>query len=76
MTSVTIEEAKAHLQDLIAQLEPGEPLLITQNERPVARLIAEAPTQRPPRKAGSARGMLVILADDDEHLQDFAEYME
>ena len=28
------------------------------------------------RKAGNCRGMITIVADDDEHLKDFAEYME
>jgi antitoxin (DNA-binding transcriptional repressor) of toxin-antitoxin stability system len=76
MPSVTIEEAQAKLPDLIAHLQPGEPLLITDNDRPVARLVAEEKPARKPRKAGNCKGMLVILADDDEHLQDFAEYME
>jgi antitoxin (DNA-binding transcriptional repressor) of toxin-antitoxin stability system len=76
MPSVTIEEAQAKLPDLIAHLQPGEALVITQNEKPVARLLAEEKTKRQPRKAGNCKGMLVIVADDDEHLKDFAEYME
>lgn len=75
MASVTIEEAQANLPDLIAHLQRGEPLLITRNEQPVARLVAEEKPKRQPRKAGNCKGMLTIVADDDEHLQDFAEYM-
>ncbi len=33
---VTIEEAQARLPELIAQLVPGEELVITQNDQPVA----------------------------------------
>jgi len=73
--TVTIEEAQSRLPDLIARLAAGEELLITSNARPIARLVA-AHAARKPRKAGSAKGMLTILADDDEHLKDFAEYME
>ncbi len=76
MPSVTIEEAQANLPDLIAHLQRGEPLLITHNAKPVARLLAEEKPKRQPRKAGNCSGMLVIVADDDEHLKDFAEYME
>ena len=76
MTTVTLEEAQAKLPELIEQLVAGEGLLITRNEQPVARLTAEEKPKRKPRKAGSAKGMLTILADDDEHLKDFAEYME
>jgi len=75
MTTVTIEEAQAKLPELIDHLAAGEDVVITRNQQPVARLMAEAQPQRSPRKAGSAKGMLTILAHDDEHLQDFAEYL-
>jgi antitoxin (DNA-binding transcriptional repressor) of toxin-antitoxin stability system len=73
MSSVTIEEAQAHLPDLIAHLQPGEALLITQNDKPVARLLAEEKPKRQARKAGNCKGMLVIVADDEEHLKDFGD---
>lgn len=76
MTSVTIEEAQAKLPELIEHLAVGEELVITRNDRAVARLVAEEPSQRKPRQAGSGKGMLTIISEDDEHLKDFAEYME
>ncbi len=76
MNAVTIEEAQANLPALIDHLAAGEELIITRNQQPVARLLVEAKSQCKPRKAGSARGMLTIVAEDDEHLKDFAEYME
>jgi antitoxin (DNA-binding transcriptional repressor) of toxin-antitoxin stability system len=76
MTIVTIEEAQAKLPELIEQLEAGEQLVITRYQQPIARLMAEGKPKRMPRKAGSAKGVLTILADDDEHFKDFAEYME
>ncbi len=75
MSTVTLEEAQAHLPELIDSLQPGETLVITRNEKPVARLLVEASPIRKPRKAGSARGVLTIIQDDDEHLADFEEYM-
>jgi antitoxin (DNA-binding transcriptional repressor) of toxin-antitoxin stability system len=75
MATVTLEEAQAHLPQLIEQLQPGEGLIITRNHKPVARLLAEAPPLRKPRQPGNCKGMLTIVADDDEHLKDFAEYM-
>ena len=75
MTTVTIEEAQADLAAWIARLKPGEELLITQQDRPVARLVAEPPTVRKPRQPGSAVGKLTIIEDDDTHLEDFREYM-
>jgi hypothetical protein len=38
-------------------------------------LVRENPPSRKPRKAGNCIGMIRIVADDDEHLEDFAEYM-
>jgi antitoxin (DNA-binding transcriptional repressor) of toxin-antitoxin stability system len=74
--TVTLQEAQAHLPELIEQLQPGESLLITRNQTPVARLTAEGPSRRKPRQPGNCKGMLTIVADDEEHLKDFAEYME
>ena len=76
MTIVTIEEAQAKLPELIEHLATGEELVITRNEQPIARLHAEPTPARKPRQAGSAQGLLTITADDEEHLQDFKEYME
>ena len=74
--TVTVEEAQAHLAELIAKLGPGKEVLIIQNERPVARLIGQFPaTVCQPRKSGSASGKLMIHADDQALLEDFKEYM-
>jgi antitoxin (DNA-binding transcriptional repressor) of toxin-antitoxin stability system len=75
MTTVTLEEAQARLPDLIDRLAPGAELVITRNQQPIARLLAEGKTERKPRRAGNCKGMMTIVADDDEHLRDFAEYM-
>ncbi len=76
MTAVTIEEAQAKLPEIIHQLSPGEELVITENQQPVAKLVGEQspkPRLRPP--PGLGKGMITIVSDDDEHLKDFAEYM-
>jgi antitoxin (DNA-binding transcriptional repressor) of toxin-antitoxin stability system len=74
--TVPLEEAQTHLAELIAKLIPGEEIVITQDEQPIATLTGQQPAVRQPRKPGSAKGKLTILADDDEHLEDFKEYME
>jgi len=74
MASVTLAEAQSKLPELIAQLAPGEELVITRDERPVAKLVG---TERLPSRSGfgAGKGQLVILSEDDDHLKDFAEYM-
>lgn len=76
MATVTLEEAQDHLPELIAKLVPNEPVVIMDGNRPVARLTAESCQSLPNRKAGSAKGLLTILSEDDDHLQDFASDME
>jgi prevent-host-death family protein len=73
--TVTVEEAQAQLAELIARLVPGEEIIITKGEQPVAKLIGQQAVGRQPRRPGSARGKLIILTEDDEHLEDFKDYM-
>jgi len=73
--TITVEEAQAKLKELIHQLAPGEEVVITENQEPVAKLVGESPKKRQPRKAGNCIGMIRIVADDDEHLEDFKDYM-
>jgi antitoxin (DNA-binding transcriptional repressor) of toxin-antitoxin stability system len=75
MVTATIQEAQVHLSSLIAQLKPGEELVIIERNRPVARLVAEQSEEPGPRKPGIAIGKLKIIEDDDAHLEDFKEYM-
>ena len=75
MTTITIEDAQAKLPKLIGNLAQGEELVITQGERVVARLVGERSEPRQRRVAGFAKGMMTIVAEDEEHLRDFTEYM-
>ncbi len=75
MTTITIEDAQARVTELIGGLLGGEELVITQGNRVVARLVGERPEPRERPGPGLAKGIFSIVADDDEHLNDFAEYM-
>jgi antitoxin (DNA-binding transcriptional repressor) of toxin-antitoxin stability system len=72
--TVTLEEAQKSLPNLIANLKPGDELTITKDSQPVAQVVPVEQTVPLPQ-FGSCRGKLVVLADDDEHLKDFNEYM-
>jgi len=77
MASVSVQEAQAKLPELIHALAPGEGLVITENDQPVARLIHAAGRKRPPRRLGTLRGTVLYMAPDfDAPLDDFREYME
>ncbi len=75
--TVTISHAQSHLAELIAKANAGEEIVITLDEKPIARLLVEKPAQQQPRLPGSAKGMIAYMADDfDAPLEDFKEYME
>jgi antitoxin (DNA-binding transcriptional repressor) of toxin-antitoxin stability system len=78
MTTVTIKEAQSALADIIHRLSPGEEVVITENDQPVARLV---PTPAVPKKAhrqlGTMKGSVLYMAPDfDAPLEDFKEYKE
>ena len=76
MTTLSLEDAEQHLRQVIAGLNPGEPLTITENGEPVATLIRSSAKQWP-AKAGSARHTDHWMAPDfDAPLDEFKEYME
>jgi antitoxin (DNA-binding transcriptional repressor) of toxin-antitoxin stability system len=74
MATVTLQEAQTKLSDLIHQLSPGEEVVITENDQPVAKLVASR-AEKPRPLPGRCKGMLTIVAEDDEHLEAFKEYM-
>jgi antitoxin (DNA-binding transcriptional repressor) of toxin-antitoxin stability system len=76
MPTVTLEEAQAHLPELIRQLQPGEEIAIVDGGRPLAHLKRAGRTSWP-CKAGSYRKAEFWMAPDfDAPLEDFKEYME
>lgn len=77
MTTVSIDDAKARLTELIDQLQPGEEIVITRDQQPVARLVAEPKHEPKPRRPGTLKGTVLYMAPDfDAPLEDFKEYME
>jgi len=77
MPTVTIEDAQARLSELIEQLHPGEEIVITRDQKPVALLIeAGLPTELLQRLLGTLKGTVRYIAPDfDAPLEDFKEYM-
>jgi antitoxin (DNA-binding transcriptional repressor) of toxin-antitoxin stability system len=77
MSTITLEEAQSQLLQLIGKLEPGEEVIITSDNQPVARLIGEAKKKKQPRQFGTLKGTVLYMAPDfDAPLEDFKEYME
>jgi antitoxin (DNA-binding transcriptional repressor) of toxin-antitoxin stability system len=75
--TLTVEEAQAQLKEWIGNLTPGEEIIITDNQQPVAKLVGMSVPQRKPRQPGTLRGTVLYMAPDfDAPLEEFREYME
>ena len=76
-TTMAVEDIKMTLPELLDSLTPGDEVILTRNQQPIAKLVSEHPKPQPKLRPGPGlcKGMITILSDDDEHLKDFAEYM-
>lgn len=75
MQTVTLNEAKARLVDLVEAAAAGEKVFITTNDDVTLQLVPHAIKKRK-RQFGSAKGLISMTPDFNEPLEDFREYME
>jgi prevent-host-death family protein len=76
MATVTLEEAKNTLSELIQRLKPGEEVVITEHDQPVARLVSTIPASaKKPPQFGTLRGTVLSLEQFDDPVEDFQEYI-
>jgi prevent-host-death family protein len=71
MTKLDISQAKSDLSKLLDLAIQGEEIVITQDDKPVAKI---SPIKRL-LKRGSAKGKVWMSDDFDQPLEDFQEYM-
>ncbi|HEY8749925.1 MAG TPA: hypothetical protein VIM11_18220 [Tepidisphaeraceae bacterium] len=72
--TLSIDEAAAKLTELVRAMRPGDEIVLTDADRPVARILPSSiPASE--RRPGRGKGMLVVVDDDDQHLDDFQGYM-
>ena len=70
--TVDLSVAQAQLAELIAGMGPTDELIVTQDDKPIAKLL---PATGGKPVFGRCKGMLMSVSDDDEHLEDFKDYM-
>ena len=75
MQTVTLDEAKTRLVDLIEAAAAGEEVFITKDEALSVQLVPRVVKKRK-RQFGSANGLISMAPDFDEPLEDFKEYRE
>ena len=75
--TITLDEAQAKLKELVHRLAPGEEVIITENQQPIAKLVSEPPKPKQRPGPGLCKGMITYMAPDfDAPLDDMREYME
>lgn len=79
MATISIAEARAKLDELIHGLTPGEEVVITENDRPVATLIlprqlaelGDSGRARMPRELGTIKGTVLSIKHFDHPMKEF-----
>jgi antitoxin (DNA-binding transcriptional repressor) of toxin-antitoxin stability system len=76
-STVPVEVTQANLKELIGNLAPGDEIVITLNQKPVAKLVGERAVRSPRPAPGLGKGSILYTAPDfDEPLDEFKDYME
>ena len=71
--TISIEQASAQLEGLVRALGPHDEIVLTDNDKPVARIVPSGSCKK--RAPGAWKGMLTVVSEDDSHLEDFRDYM-
>lgn len=78
-TTMAVEDIKVTLPELLDRMMPGDEVILTRNQQPVAKLVSEAPKPalKPRPGPGLGKGMITFIAPDfDAPLDCMKEYME
>jgi prevent-host-death family protein len=76
-TTITIEEAQKSLAELLDRLTPGQEVVITRNQQPIAKLVSHMPSHAPRPAPGLGKGEILYMSPDfDAPLEEFREYVE
>ncbi|MCA2659828.1 MAG: type II toxin-antitoxin system prevent-host-death family antitoxin [Microcystis sp. M049S2] len=74
MMQLTVDEAKNQLSELLKAASKGEQVIIQNHEGQDFQIISLAPTVKHPQY-GSAKGIVKMLDNFDDPIEEFEEYM-
>jgi antitoxin (DNA-binding transcriptional repressor) of toxin-antitoxin stability system len=78
-STMAVEDIKLTLSELLDKLTPGDEVILTRNQKVVAKLLSEPllPAQPSRPGPGLCNGMVTYMAPDfDAPLEDMKEYTE
>lgn len=74
--TISLKDAQSRLAELVRGLKPDEEAVITDEDKPVAKIVGLANDARPLRQPGLLRDHIISIADDfDAPLEEFKDYM-
>jgi antitoxin (DNA-binding transcriptional repressor) of toxin-antitoxin stability system len=76
MATLTVEEAQSRLVQIIDTLSPGEEVVLTRDDKPVATIRATPAAEREAPRFGTLKGTVLYIAPDfDDIPEGFEEYL-
>jgi len=77
MQTIPVEQAEGHLAEIIEKLPPGEEVVLTRDDKPVATIrVPLVPTEPTPRKFGTLKGTILYIAPDFDAIPEgFEDYL-
>ena len=76
MQSISLQEAQRRLEEIIDHLPPGEEIVLTRHDQPVATLRATPATAREAPRFGTLKGTILFIAPDFDAIPDgFEDYL-
>jgi antitoxin (DNA-binding transcriptional repressor) of toxin-antitoxin stability system len=74
--TIAVQQAEGHLSEIIAKLAPGEEIVLTRDNKPVATLRATALAPRHARRFGTLKGSILAIAPDFDAIPEgFEDYL-
>jgi antitoxin (DNA-binding transcriptional repressor) of toxin-antitoxin stability system len=76
MQTIDVYEAESHLAELIDNLSPGDQIVLTRDDKPIATIRATPVARRASPKFGTLKGTILYIAPDfDEIPEGFEDYL-
>lgn len=78
MQTIPVQEAQSHLAEILAKMSPGDEIVITRDDKPIATIRATPSTpSAKPRQLGTLKGSVLYMAPDFDAIPEgFEEYVE
>ena len=76
MQTISLQEAQSHLAEILDKLPPGDEIVITRDEKPLATLRATPLAYPEPPQFGTLKGSILYIAPDFDAIPEgFEDYL-